>query len=183
MRFIRRLHNALLTITEGTHTYSSTQIDVSKEIEAAHEQYCKKKIINKNLTEKGLEHNPHITVKYGIVGDGLDNVKEIIENFPQFTITLGEISKFESDEHDVIKVEVKSSELRKLNKLITESTETVDTHPTYNPHMTIAYVKPGSCDQIIGDDYFDGMEMQVTSIQYSSTDEEITEISLLQVDD
>jgi hypothetical protein len=31
-----------------------------------------------------------------------------------------------------------------------------DAHPTYVPHITVAYVKPGSCDELEGADIFQG---------------------------
>jgi 2'-5' RNA ligase len=43
----------------------------------------------------------------------------------------------------VEKVEVEGKGIRDLHEKLSESLQHTETHPTYKPHVTIAYVKPG----------------------------------------
>jgi 2'-5' RNA ligase len=59
-------------------------------------------------------------------------------------ITTKNITHFETPDYDVVKFDVKSKDLVKLNKLLTDSFEFTTDYPDYHPHMTIAYVKKGT---------------------------------------
>jgi 2'-5' RNA ligase len=162
--------------------YSSTQIDAPKNIADIVMNFNKENIKEKDLFKSddsfGREKNVHITVKFGIHTKNADEIKGIVSDFGGFDIELGTVSKFESDEYDVIKVSVKSPQLHELNKLIADSTECTDTHPKYIPHLTLAYVKPGSCDFLLDNEELDGLSWHVREIVFSSVDEEKSNISL-----
>ena len=85
----------------------------------------------------------HVTVKYGF----LDSVtpKQItsqIQKLLPLTIKIGNLALFQNDDFDVLKLNVDGAELRQMNAIVSQLPNE-DTHPTYNPHMTIAYLKPG----------------------------------------
>ena len=50
----------------------------------------------------------------------------------------------------MVKLEVESPWLRALHTRLRGSIPNIETHPTYSPHCTIAYVKKGSCDDLEG---------------------------------
>jgi len=91
----------------------------------------------------GLEDEFHITVKYGIVTKDAEKVKKAVEGFQGGEVNLYNIDLFENDEYDVLKVNVDSDALSELNKALSDNLETHDSFPTYNPHVTIAYIKSG----------------------------------------
>lgn len=95
----------------------------------------------------GLEENPHITIVYGIHEDEVDpqRMADLIEHHMKpITMTIKEIGVFEGDEYDVVKYNIPlTGKLQKLRDTFMQIPNT-QTFPGYNPHMTIAYVKPGT---------------------------------------
>lgn len=162
--------------------YSSTQIDAPKNIADIIMKFNRENIKENNLYKSGdsfgREENVHVTVKFGIHTKNAKEIKDIVSGFGGFDVEIGMVSKFESDEYDVIKVSVKSPQLHELNKLIADNTECTDTHPKYIPHLTLAYVKPGSCDFLLDNDELSGMNWHAREIVFSSADEEKSTISL-----
>lgn len=98
----------------------------------------------------GREDDIHVTVKYGLHTTKAGDVRKIIEKEKPIQITLGEISLFEQDGYEVVKIEVLSPGLHALNKKISKNLKCTDTFPTYKPHVTIAYVKPGEGEAMEG---------------------------------
>jgi 2'-5' RNA ligase len=94
----------------------------------------------------GLETQPHITIVYGIHEDEIDEetISNVIEeNLEPLTVLIEEVDIFEGEEYDVVKYNVPVSEqLQKYRDLFLKFPNT-QKFPKYNPHMTIAYVKPG----------------------------------------
>lgn len=97
-----------------------------------------------NESGDGRELDPHVTLKFGLHTDDSDEVREALINEAPIAIQLGDCSCFENEDQDVVKIEVESEALHKLNKIVCERLECTDTHPDYKPHVTIAYVKGGS---------------------------------------
>lgn len=92
----------------------------------------------------GIEDETHVTLLYGI-HDGVPvaDVKAIIDEFTFSKIKAYNISVFEKEEYDVLKFDVKSPELNRVNKALTELPHTND-YPDYHPHISIAYLQPGA---------------------------------------
>lgn len=96
----------------------------------------------------GFEEEPHITVLYGLhddvkVDDVRNTVKETMGEQKDVVAELAGISMFENEKFDVLKFDVVSNDLKKLNKAVTKFPYTSD-YPDYVPHMTIAYLKAGT---------------------------------------
>ena len=95
----------------------------------------------------GLEDNPHVTVLYGIHEDEIDPepIHDVIrDKMGQITVTIDEIGTFENDEYDVVKYNVPvTPELKEYRRIIEDTFPNTQTFPEYNPHVTLAYVKPG----------------------------------------
>lgn len=91
----------------------------------------------------GREKQPHITIKYGLVKSYTEEqIKKLLHHVTPFDIQIKGIGIFENEKFDVVKFDVDSPELRKLNEIF-NNLPNHDEHPTYNPHMTLAYVKKG----------------------------------------
>lgn len=96
-----------------------------------------------DLYGSGIEDETHVTVKYGF----LDNVTpgivvQTIQGLTPVTVQLQDLALFENDEFDVLKVNVESVKLRQMHEAVS-NLPNADTHKKYNPHMTIACLKPG----------------------------------------
>lgn len=67
----------------------------------------------------------------------------------------------------MLKVDVESPDLHKLNRLISRLVPTHDTHPRYQPHMTLAYLKKGRGAKYAGDKSLSGQKLTFQSIVFS----------------
>jgi uncharacterized protein (TIGR02996 family) len=131
--------------------FASTQINLPPKL--AEKLYAiAAKIPDSDLADDGRDDESHITICWGLEDDKLEPIKELVEGFGPIKINLGKISLFHNKEKefDVVKVDVDSPDLKRLNKLITDNIEHHSTHDSYIPHSTIAYVKPGSGDSLVG---------------------------------
>lgn len=97
----------------------------------------------------GIEDKPHITVLYGfnpktLASQVKTKINEVVKKPIKFKIVA--ISIFEGGDkpYDVVKFEIESEELIRLNQYCKDNFEFESTFPDYKPHMTIAYVKAGS---------------------------------------
>jgi hypothetical protein len=90
-----------------------------------------------------------------------------------------DVSRQLSDgESDVLKIDVHSEDLHRLNTLL-KSLPYTDTHPTYQPHVTLAYVKPGRGKYYEGISTFVGREFTVDSLVFTDRDEKEMVIRLM----
>ncbi len=110
-----------------------------------------------------------ITVKYGLHSPDPNCIAGIIKDFGSFPVNIGEVSKFDTAaDHDVIKLSIESDRLHELNALISNNTSITDKYPIYQPHLTVAYVKKGSCDHLLGRRDFDELTATCEKVQFSS---------------
>lgn len=124
------------------YEYASTQFNLP----AAHQAgffALTQMIADEDLTADGRETEPHITVKYGLMPDTLAAVAQVTDRTEPFYLEFGEVGFFSNPEFDVVRVEVVSPELMALHDAIQKAAPHVTTHPIYQPHLTLAYVKPG----------------------------------------
>ena len=174
------------------HTYSSTQVDAPKELAD--------KVLGFSATipeeelyiedgEYGREDEIHVTIKYGLVTDKAEDIRELLKQTigdepmdvpATITVRLGETSIFEAkgdSKFDVLKVSVESEDLIKLHKLFSQL-ENGDEHPDYKPHMTIAYLKAGIGEKYVGKKDFDGETFTVNSFWFKGKTGADSEIDL-----
>ncbi len=81
--------------------------------------------------------------------------------------------------NDVVLINVISPDLERINQLLADNIAHTDTHPTYHPHVTLAYVKAGSGSYYEGLTQFAGKEFTVSEIVVCDTEGEETTVSLL----
>jgi 2'-5' RNA ligase len=121
----------------------------------------------------GKENNPHVTVMYGLSPVEEGRVKELLTKVPKKIVAeLGQISKFENADapYDVLKIEVKSPHLNKIHEMIRKNFDNNYQWPEYNPHVTLAYVKKGTCNEYVGNKTFEGMKVMFETFMYSNGD-------------
>ena len=165
--------------------FSSVQVELPKNIADRIFQWGKKNIDNEDVVpnpyngSSGREKEGHLTVKFGLHTSKVEDVEKVVNGFGSFDVELDEVSKFEKEtEYHVLKIGVKGQKLLELNKLISKKLECTDTYSTYQPHVTIAYVKTGSCEHLVGDEEFKGVKIKFDKIVFSSKDEIKRVISL-----
>lgn len=95
----------------------------------------------------GRELDPHVTVLFGIHADVPDqDVEKYINECKKPELELQKISTFENELFDVLKFDVNSPDLHKLNELFKNLPHTTS-YPNYHPHATICYLKKGMGDK------------------------------------
>lgn len=118
----------------------------------------------------GRENEIHITLLYGLLQDKPEEVEKYISRFNSFKVQLGKVSKFDNNpKFDVVKIDVISDELVKLNSLLKVKFRHANRYPVYHPHVTIAYINKGE-DCNFDKEAFEGTEFEVKSVIYSSKD-------------
>jgi 2'-5' RNA ligase len=135
-----------------SHSYSWVYIDLPKDVQKCMLDFGQE-IDTKDLFEGegdgGIENEPHITVKYGLLGNEIKDIKDCLNGLKGGKVHMGSSSIFEAPKYDVIKITVESDRLleihNKLNALPHE-----DKHLEYNAHATIAYVKSGLGKKYVG---------------------------------
>lgn len=125
----------------------------------------------------GLEDDPHITVKWGLFTDDVEEIKEAIGDASGGSVELGETSLFEKDEYDVLKVTCTSKDLTKIHNNL-ESLKNDDDHPTYNIHITLAYLLPGKGKKYAGRTEFVGKTFNFNEVFFGDTEGKDTKIGL-----
>lgn len=178
-----------LSLKGDVHKFSSTQFNIEdgeySRTQGNPEDAIKQMaadIPDSDLTEDGRETEFHITVKYGIHTEKAELIREVVVGFGPVIVTLGKTSIFKGSgdrDFDVVKIDVGSDDLHRLNKLISDSVECTDTFADYHPHLTLAYVKKGLGEHYVGNDAVDGMVLNFTDLLFSDKNRDKTEINLM----
>ena len=120
------------------------------------------------LHEEGIETEPHVTVLYGFhLSFDASKIAEVLPG--SVSLKLGKVSRFECPEYDVLKVDVDSGDLEKLNAKLAKvfGSEITKSKHNYHPHLTISYVKKGACKELDRRNDFEGWQPQVVQLLYS----------------
>lgn len=158
--------------------FSSIQIplppELAQEVESWGRVHIPEDILCKEEGTQGREDYPHITVKYGINSEDPEEAIELLKPEAPVKYKLGKVSLFKNEDKpfDVVKVEIISPDLHRLNKKISENLKVTDTFPTYKPHVTIAYVQKGKADGLEGNTDFQGLGAEALQLEFSSKNKE-----------
>jgi len=167
------------------YKFSSTQVDLPEDLAKKVIDWGKKNVPDEEVFVDpkdpgvGRENEIHVTLLYGITSPDPDEIAELLKDQKKFEVRLGIVTAFrDGDKNDVLKIDVESPDMQKLHYLIAENINNEDSHPTYNPHVTIAYMKKGEADKYIGDDTFKGKTFKADDIIFSSSNGSKTSIKL-----
>lgn len=95
-----------------------------------------------DLADDGREETVHATALFGLHHSDPAPVYEVLSHFRPVRMRLTNVSVFPGAAYDVVKADVESDSLRRMNAALRSLPHT-QTHPNYIPHVTIAYTKPG----------------------------------------
>lgn len=171
-------------VGKDVHDYSSTQVNLPKESAKIIKDFSRKIPDEEIYTEKdddsyGREDEPHIAVRYGLETSNIKDIEPAFKDIAPIKVKFGKVSVFESDDYDVVKVDVESSDLREANKMVGKTVKLPgETHKEYIPHATIAYVKKGEGKKYVGDKSLEGQETVIDSIFLAAKDGKMHEIKL-----
>lgn len=119
------------------------------------------------LDKKGVETDPHVTVKFGLNQDRMGDLPEKLKGFGAVKARIGKLTLFEGEERDVLKFDVESEDLHRLNAAVCKHCPHVDTFPDYHPHITVAYLKPQAGKKLVGRAAITGLDMNLTVATFS----------------
>lgn len=162
----------------ATYLYSSLRIDIPMHI--AREVLTFSQTIPKSLMYKlendrkyELKNEIHCTVLCGIHVANIQDIKMVFDKYRlrPFVIRFGKISYFEQSDYDVMKFEIESPYLYKINTLMRSELDYTNLFLKYKPHCTIAYVRKGVKEQqLFNIDEFilSGRECWITELTFCS---------------
>lgn len=154
---------------KAEHEFSSTQVNLPEPIAGKIRRWGHQFVADEDVDPKeGREDEVHVTVLFGLHADEPDEVEEALEGTGPVRLTLGKTSIFECAEYDVVKLDVESEDLHRLNKKLADCCQHTQTHPTYKPHCTISYVKKGRGKKYVGNDKFAGTSVEINEVLFSN---------------
>jgi 2'-5' RNA ligase len=181
-------HDRFKEIYEKTeHKFSSTQVNLPPNESRAIQNLGASFIPRSDLyldpkdPSYGREEHPHVTVKYGLHTENAKDVRKLLADEPPVRVNFGKTSIFPGKgdtPYDVVKIDVGSPDLHRLNKKISKALKVTDTHPEYVPHVTLAYVKKGEGKKYVGRTDFEGKGVTVDRITFSSSNGETVDLPL-----
>ncbi len=132
---------------------------------------AKQMIPDEDLGPDGREDDPHITVKFGVEED-LNKLNWAVGEQAPFTVTLGKCHVFtaQGGGGSPIVAEAHAPELHVLHELVDSAIGNRKDDFTYNPHVTIAFVKPELAQKYEGSDLCAGITFSVGSVVLSQSD-------------
>lgn len=142
-------------------------------------------VSDEDLHEYGRENDPHCTVLYGIKPSlsALYETRAAIQRsgLKEIKAVIGDCSLFENDADgfDVVKFEVISEDLHKLNSHLCNKLDYENDYPDYNPHITVAYVKRGMGPKYVERfNRLQGYPLKFSKVIFSGTDGKKTPLEL-----
>ncbi len=127
----------------------------------------------------GRDLEPHVTALFGLLSGCPKKLQPALSKFSKIKMTLGKTSLFKNKDFHVLKFDIVSPDLVKLNGELTKLEHEND-HPDYHPHCTVAYLK---ADDAISGKYtgvrnFEDQEATAKSVIFSYGYDERTRIPL-----
>jgi len=118
----------------------------------------------------GVESEPHVTILFGLVNEAdYFNIRRDLAATNTFNITIGNVSSFRNEKmpYDVLMVDIESPELHQIHDSIKQKYENKESFPKYSPHLTISYIKKGTCKELEGSSDWTGSQYTISRAQFS----------------
>jgi 2'-5' RNA ligase len=170
---------------KSSYPFSSVQVNLPKIATKRIIHWGEENIPDEDIYEepdnlvRGREYESHVTIAYGINNDTPKKIKRLLARQKPFYIEFGKISIFKCINFDVVKIEIESPDLRRINKAILDGVEVTTTScNAYRPHVTIAFVKKNKGDKFNGNADFAGNRLLVDRLTFSSKNGVQTTIEL-----
>ena len=140
-------------------------------------------IAEEDLAGRGLNTGPHhITLRYGVQGEAISAIEALLATQGTIAATLCATSCFPpSATRDVavIIATIECPELHVLHQRLGEVIEFVEPTFAYEPHVTVAYVRPEVAEKYVGNQITAGHTFVITEvvIRTQSRDEMIVTLN------
>jgi 2'-5' RNA ligase len=125
-------------------------------------------IAEEDLAGRGLDVGPiHITLRYGIEGNDISAIKALLATQSPIAATLGATSCFPPSATRDVAVLIATIECPKLHALhqrLGEVIEFVEPTHEYEPHVTVAYVRPEVAEKYVGNQITAGHRFVITEV-------------------
>jgi len=158
------------------------EIDPASEVGAMMAE-LRRRVDCADLADKGIEAQPHITVRAGIVSRDLDGLRHYLRSLNPFEITFGRVNFFpasvNSDHAAVLKVDVISPLLQEIHLAMEQHANCKPSDSNYQPHAIVAYVKPKAVKKYVGNKLLAGRRMQVSAFSIRPKDGEPEFVQLI----
>jgi len=100
-----------------------------------------------DIIEDGIEREPHVTLAYGLTQDEPAILQRALQHGKPGMATMQDVGVFDQPDYRVLHMQVGGDSARNLHDIIrTKVGMPGFTHPEYNPHVTLAYLKKGVDD-------------------------------------
>lgn len=125
----------------------------------------------RDLSGKGREDEPHVTVRYGVLDDDFSGIERFLQDLKPFTVAFGKTKIFPATQHSdgaaVVYVEVDSVDLELLNARLPQVGQFKEQDFVYHPHATLAYVDESIAEQYAGLTDLEGKTLICSTITMS----------------
>ena len=143
----------------------------------------RQQIAAEDLAGRGLDTGPiHITLRYGIQGEDISAVESILREQPPICGRLGATSAFPPSAASpgvaVIFASIECPELHVLNRRLGEAVDFIEMAYDYEPHVTIAYVRPDAVAKYIDNPITAGHTFVITEVVIRTKSKEETIVTL-----
>jgi 2'-5' RNA ligase len=143
----------------------------------------RKAIAEEDLAGRGLDIGPsHITLRYGVLGEDISAVEALLRTYSPISCTLGATSCFppsaDSAGIAVIFAKVDCPQLHALNQRLGEIVEFIEPTYAYQPHVTVAYVRPEVAEKYAGNEITAGHTFVITEVVIRTTSKNETIVKL-----
>ena len=118
------------------------------------------------------KHDPHVTLIYGLAGTDPAPVAELLAGRLYAKGTLQPLDVFHNQDYDVLHIPVSSSCLGRMHWAIRNQLGVECSHSDYNPHITVAYLQPGTGKAFKGVKVFDGREVTFSHVKIKMAKED-----------
>lgn len=163
----------------GVHSFSCTML-LAPEHLTSELQHLQDQIDDADLAGDGKEDEFHVTACYGTHTSDVEKIKDVLREvgLDEISLRFSGLSTFPPSEHSegatVLKLDVESEDLERINAAIRKALPTTDSFPDYHPHLTLAYVKTAAAEKYLGKRISDdgGDAFTSSSIVFSQQDGE-----------
>lgn len=126
-----------------------------------------------NVEKGGIEEEHHVTILYGVTDGQEEIINEILSKEKSFNVVVSRLNYFSNDGYDVLYAEVDSDGIKVLNSKLTSKLKYKNDYPVYKPHMTVAYLLPGTARKYLNHFTFTTLSSNVSDVVYHNSDKTV----------